>query len=38
MAGPEKAPVLAKYVFAAMIAGNTACWMTACIAGIFYED
>jgi nucleoside permease NupC len=28
---------LAKLVFSAMIAGNTACFMTACIAGIFYD-
>lgn len=34
---PNKAGSLAKLVFSAMIAGNTACLMTACIAGIFYE-
>mmetsp|Transcript_27818 Transcript_27818/g.76573 ORF Transcript_27818/g.76573 Transcript_27818/m.76573 type:complete len:592 (+) Transcript_27818:178-1953(+) len=35
---PNKGPVLAKLVFSAMIAGNTACLITACIAGIFYEE
>ena len=34
---PMQGPKLAKLVFSAMIAGNTACLMTACIAGIFYE-
>lgn len=34
---PNQAPKLAKLVFSAMIAGNTACLLTACIAGIFYE-
>jgi nucleoside permease NupC len=33
---PEQGPKLAKLVLSAMIAGNTACFMTACIAGIFY--
>lgn len=35
---PNQAPKLAKLVFSAMIAGNTACLITACIAGIFYEE
>lgn len=35
---PKRAGSLAKLVFSAMIAGNTACLMTACIAGIFYEE
>lgn len=35
---PNKGGSLAKLVFSAMIAGNTACLMTACIAGIFYEE
>uniref|UniRef100_A0A7S1VSV7 Sodium/nucleoside cotransporter n=1 Tax=Grammatophora oceanica TaxID=210454 RepID=A0A7S1VSV7_9STRA len=34
---PNQGKKLAKLVFSAMIAGNTACFMTACIAGIFYE-
>ncbi len=34
---PNKAENLAKLVTSAMIAGNTACFMTASIAGIFYE-
>lgn len=34
---PNKGKKLAKYVMSAMIAGNTACFLTACIAGIFYE-
>jgi nucleoside transporter len=34
---PNQGPKLAKLVMSAMIAGNTACLMTACIAGIFYE-
>lgn len=33
---PNQAKKLAKVAFSAMIAGNTACFMTACIAGIFY--
>lgn len=28
---------LAKLVVSAIVAGNTACLITACIAGIFYE-
>lgn len=35
---PNQAGKLAKLVFSAMIAGNTACLITACIAGIFYEE
>lgn len=34
---PNQGKKLAKLVFSAMVAGNTACFMTACIAGIFYE-
>jgi len=34
---PKQGPNLAKLVVSAMIAGNTACLMTACIAGILYE-
>ena len=34
---PNQTPKLAKLVFSAMIAGNTACLLTACIAGIFYD-
>jgi nucleoside transporter len=34
---PNQGKSLAKLVFSAMVAGNTACFMTACIAGIFYE-
>jgi len=34
---PNQGKKLAKLVFSAMVAGNTACLMTACIAGIFYE-
>ena len=35
---PERGPDLARLVLSAMVAGNTACFMTACIAGIFYEE
>ena len=35
---PKKGPALAKLVLSALIAGNTACLLTACIAGIFYEE
>ncbi|KAL3931744.1 MAG: hypothetical protein SGARI_004132 [Bacillariaceae sp.] len=35
---PNQSKRLAKIVLSAMIAGNTACIMTACIAGIFYEE
>ena len=34
---PKQGDKLAKLVVSAMIAGNTACLITACIAGIFYE-
>lgn len=34
---PNQGKKLAKLVLSAMVAGNTACFMTACIAGIFYE-
>jgi len=34
---PNKAKSLAKIAISAMFAGNTACLMTACIAGIFYN-
>jgi CNT family concentrative nucleoside transporter len=32
---PEKRPVLAKYGMKSLIAGTLACYMTACIAGLF---
>lgn len=32
---PEKRAILAKYGFRSMIAGTLACYMTACIAGLF---
>ena len=32
---PEQKPVLASIVLRAMIAGNVACFMTACIAGMY---
>lgn len=35
---PNQGKNLAKLVVSAMIAGNTACLVTACIAGIFYEE
>merc|ERR1719461_1230595 len=35
---PEKKPVMTKVVFRAMIAGNVACFMTACVAGILTRD
>lgn len=35
---PNQGEKLAKLVMSAMIAGNTACIMTACIAGIFYKE
>ena len=35
---PNQGKKLAKLGFSAMVAGNTACFMTACIAGIFYEE
>lgn len=34
---PNQSKKLAKLAISAMIAGNTACLMTACIAGIFYQ-
>jgi CNT family concentrative nucleoside transporter len=34
---PNQGKKLAKLVLSAMVAGNTACFVTACIAGIFYE-
>jgi CNT family concentrative nucleoside transporter len=34
---PEKREVLNKLVTSAMFAGNAACFMTACIAGLFYR-
>lgn len=34
---PNQGHALAKIGFSAMIAGNVACFMTACIAGLFYE-
>eukprot|EP00797_Seminavis_robusta_P031235 Sro672_g185080.1 family 28 member 3 (449) ;mRNA; r:30158-31504 len=35
---PSKAKSLTKLVLSAMIAGNTACFMTACIAGLLYDS
>lgn len=35
---PSKRGVLAKHVLRALIAGTLACFMTACIAGILYEE
>ena len=34
---PKQGPKLAKLVTSAMIVGNTACILTACIAGLFYK-
>jgi nucleoside transporter len=34
---PNQLPKLSKLVFSAMIAGNIACFMTACIAGMLYD-
>lgn len=34
---PNQIPKLSKLVFSAMIAGNIACFMTACIAGVLYD-
>ena len=38
LVSPEKRKILSKLVFNSMVAGNTACWMTACIAGLFYTS
>jgi nucleoside permease NupC len=35
---PNQGKKLAKLVLSAMFAGNMACFVTACIAGIFYEE
>ena len=35
---PSKRGVLAKHVFRAVIAGTLACFMTACVAGLLYEE
>lgn len=35
---PHRKQDLASIVFRAMIAGNVACFFTACIAGLFFED
>ena len=35
---PGKKKVLAKHVLRALVAGTLACFMTACIAGILYEE
>jgi len=35
---PSRRPVLAKVVFRALIAGTMACFMTACIAGLLYDE
>ncbi|GFR93530.1 sodium/nucleoside cotransporter [Elysia marginata] len=34
---PRRRPTMAKLVLRAMLAGNVACFFTACIAGLFYE-
>lgn len=34
---PSMKPIITKLVTSAMIAGNTACFMTACVAGLFYS-
>lgn len=34
---PKRRPTMAKLVFRAMLAGNVACFFTACIAGLFYD-
>lgn len=34
---PRRQTALARVVVRAMIAGNVACFMTACIAGLLYE-
>ncbi|KAK3770004.1 hypothetical protein RRG08_043166 [Elysia crispata] len=35
---PSRKSDMSKIVVRAMIAGNVACFMTACIAGLFYND
>lgn len=35
---PNKSSTLSKLVVSSMIAGNTACFMTACIAGLLYDS
>ena len=35
---PRRQTALAQVVVRAMIAGNVACFMTACIAGLLYEE
>ncbi len=35
---PKMKPIITKLVTSAMIAGNTACFMTACVAGLFYSS
>merc|ERR1712151_181332 len=34
---PNKEKSISKLALSAMVAGNTACFITACIAGLFYE-
>ena len=34
---PSMKPIITRLVTSAMIAGNTACFMTACVAGLFYS-
>ncbi|XP_012939967.1 solute carrier family 28 member 3 [Aplysia californica] len=35
---PSRRPTMARIIFRAMIAGNVACFFTACIAGLFFEE
>ncbi|BFY97092.1 hypothetical protein BsWGS_00132 [Bradybaena similaris] len=35
---PHRKSDMSKIVFRAMVAGNIACFVTACIAGLFYQD
>lgn len=35
---PRMKPIIVRLVTSAMIAGNTACFMTACVAGLFYTS
>merc|ERR1719427_37882 len=35
---PSKRGVLAKHVFRAVVAGTLACFMTACVAGLLYDE
>ncbi|CAL1526426.1 unnamed protein product [Lymnaea stagnalis] len=35
---PTRKPTMSKIIFRAMIAGNVACFFTACIAGLFFQE